>query len=457
MLGLNASLNTATQALAAQSSALAISNNNIANLNTPGYSRQIVNLSAEALIQGGTSQDNGVSFGGFTSVRDQVLQLGIQQKTSDASSLSSQSASLSQINNAFSGTESGLGAAISTFFSSFSALSATPTDAAARQAALSAAGQLTDAFHQAASVFSTAQGNADSTVASTVAQINQLTKQIADLNGQLSTVQGSGHDGGSTQDQRDQLTTQLAGLVGVSSIQTDQNPTLTLSNGSPLAINDAAFTLQVSRGTDGQMHILDNQGKDITSTLTGGTLGGALTLRDQTVPQFSDTLNQFASQFASAMNTAQASGYDQTGAGGQPLFSLGSNGIGAAASISVALSSGSSLALSSDGAGGSSGNVSNILAVQTQALPSGQSPTDTYAALVQKVGTAGSTANSELTATNAALTQLTTQRDATSGVSVDEETTNVLRYQQAYTAAAKVISTLDSLFSVVMNMGSGVN
>ena len=452
MLGLNASLNIATQALAAQSSALTISNNNIANINTPGYSRQIVNLSTEALIQGGTSQDDGVSFGGFTSVRDQVLQLGIQQKTADASSLSAQSASLSQINNAFSSTESGLGASISTLFSSFSALSATPTDASARQAALSAAGQLTDAFHQSASVLSTAQSNADSTVASTVTQVNQLTKQIADLNGQLSTIQGSGQDGGSIQDQRDQLTTQLAGLVGVSSIQTDQNPTLTLSNGSPLVINNTSYALQVSHGTDGQVHILDNQGKDVTSALTGGTLGGALTIRDQTVPQLAGTLNQFASQFAAAMNAAQASGYDQTGASGQPLFSVASSGAGAAASISVGLTSGSGLALSSDGASGSSGNVPNLLAVQTQALPSGQSPMDTYAALVQDIGTAGSIANNDLTATNAALAQLTTQRDATSGVSVDEETTNVLRYQQAYTAAAKVISTLDSLFSVVMNM-----
>ena len=203
MIGLNATLSLASQALSADSGALAITNNNIANVNTPGYSRQIVNLSAEAWASSGSSQDNGVSFNGFTSVRDEVLQIGINGKTADAGSLNAQSTLWSRISSGFSSTTSGLGASLSNFSSSLSGLSTTPDDAAARQSALSSAGQLVDAFHQSASTLSTAASQANDNVTGIVAQINQLTSQIASLDGQLSTMQGTGQDGGSTEDQRD--------------------------------------------------------------------------------------------------------------------------------------------------------------------------------------------------------------------------------------------------------------
>jgi flagellar hook-associated protein 1 FlgK len=463
MVGLNSTLTLASGALSADSGALAITNNNIANVNTTGYSRQIVNLSADALDSAGTSQDNGVSFGGFTSVRDAVLQLGIQQKTSDAGSLNAQSALWSQIETGFSSTSSGLGSSLSNLFSAFSGLSTTPGDDAARQSALSSASNLVDAFHQAAATLSSAQTQADAGVSATVAQINQLSKEIAGLDGQLSTLAASGQDGGSAQDggsiqdQRDTLTAQLAQLTGLSSTSTQSTPSLSTANGSPLVIGQTAFALQVSQGADGKTHIFDSQGQDITASLTGGSLGGALTMRDSSIPQLSTTLDGFASQFAAAMNTAQTTGYDANGSPGQAMFnlpSLSTDGTGAAAGITLALTSTSALAISSDGTAGNSGNVANLLAVQTQALSSGQNPTDTYASFVETIGNGSASVTGNLNATQSALTQLTTQQASESGVSIDEETTNLLRYQQAYTAAAKVISTINSLYTTLMNMSS---
>ncbi len=454
MLGLNSMLTVASEALSANSGALAITNNNITNVNTAGYSRQIVSLSAAALSSNGSTQDDGVTFGGFTSVRDQVLQIGIQGKTSDVGSLTTQSASWSQIESGFSSTTSGLGSSLSGLFSALSSLSNAPSDSATRQAALSSAGDLVDAFHQAASTLSGAQKQANDGVAATVAKVNQLSSQIADLDGQLSELQGSGSDGGSIEDQRDTLTTQLAQLTGLASTSTQATPSLSTANGSPLVIGSTSFALGVTQGADGKAHVLDATGKDITASLSSGTLGGALTMRDSSIPQLSNTLDQFASSFAAAMNSAQSQGYDSTGAQGQALFKLPTDGSSAAAGISVALSNSSGLALSSDGSSGSSGNLSNMLAVQTGSLASGQSPTDTYANLVESIGAASSSVTSRLTATTTALTQLTTQQSSESGVSLDEETTNLLRYQQAYTAAAKVISTLNELYSTLINMSS---
>ncbi len=451
MYGLNTSLSIASEALNAESGAIAVTNNNIANTNTVGYTRQVVDLSAEALAQvGAGAVDGGVSFGGYTSIRDQVLSISINNKTADQSSLDAQSTALTALQTSFSGTTTGIGAALSTFFSNLSALSTSPADASARQAVLSSATQLASAFNQASSALTGAQSNADATVSSTVSQINDLAKQIAALNAQLSS-QPSGQEGGSLQDQRDQLTNQLAALTGVSQTQTEGQPTLTTGNGSALVVGDQSYALHVGTGSDGLRHIFDATGNDITSSLSGGSVGGALTTRDTTLPAFQTQLNTLASQFASALNTAQAAGYDQTGAAGQPLFSV--SAADPAASLAVALSNPSGIAASSDSASaGSSGNLSNLLAVQTTALPSGTTPSDAYTSLVSRVGSAASDASNSLTATNLSLSQLTSQHSSESGVSVDEETTNLIRYQQAYTAAANVVSTVNSLFTAVMNM-----
>ena len=120
MIGLGSSLSIATQALGAQTAALEVASNNIANANTPGYSRQLVSLSSAALVQNGTSVDEGVSYKGFTSVRDTVLGMAVNAATSQQGSLNAQNALLTQINTAFSGTKTGIGASLSALFSDIS-------------------------------------------------------------------------------------------------------------------------------------------------------------------------------------------------------------------------------------------------------------------------------------------------------------------------------------------------
>ena len=454
MIGLSGSLSIATEALGAQTAALEVANNNIANANTPGYSRQIVSLSAAASVQNGTSVDEGVLYQGFTSVRDAVLGTAINAATSDQGSLTAQNTLLTQVNSAFSGTTTGIGASLSTLFSDLSALSTNPTDSSARQIVLSDANALADAFHQGAAALSNASSAANQQVSSTVAQVNQLSQQIAALNGQIASAEANGGDGGTLTDQRNELTTQMAQLIGVSTIQTNGAPTLTTTNGSPLVIGDTSYQLQVTTATDGTVHVLDGQGNDITDELSGGTIGGAITARDNTLPALSQQLDSLASQFASAMNSAQAAGYDVNGNHGTAMFTVPATG-SAAAGIAVALTSGSQIAASSDGSTGSSGNVKALLAVQSTSLPGGANPTDSYASLVGNIGSAASQVSSGLAATTSSLQQLTSQQDSESGVSIDEETANLIRYQQAYSASARVISTINDIYTILENMSLG--
>lgn len=452
MIGLESSLSIATQALGAQTAALEVASNNIANANTPGYSRQVVSLSSAALVQNGTSVDEGVSYKGFTSVRDSVLSMAVNAAISQQSDLTAQAAFLTQVNTTLSGTTTGIGASLSTLFSDISALSTSPADPSARQTVLSDAGALVSAFHQGAAALSNASSAANKQVSAAVAQVNELSQQVAVLNGQIAST--NGQDGGALADQRDELTTQMAQLIGISTTQTDGAPTLTTSNGSPLVIGDSAYQLQVATAADGTAHIFDGQGNDITNELSGGTISGAITTRDNTIPALAQQLDALASQFATAMNNAQATGYDLSGNPGMVMFNVPAAS-SAAAGITVAIASGSQIAASSDGSAGSSGNVKTFLAVQTNSLPSGSNPTDGYASLVSNVGFAGSQVSSSLAATSLSLQQLNSQQESESAVSIDEETANLIRYQQAYSASARVISTINDIYGTLLNMSLG--
>jgi len=156
--------------------------------------------------------------------------------------------------------------------------------------------------------------------------------------------------------------------------------------------------------------VLDSNGNNITASIQGGTLGGAIQVRDQTVPGILTQLNTLASQFATAFNDAQKMGFDSTGKAGQDFFTVPANPADAASGITVAISNPSLIAISSDGSAGSNGNVANLSAALTNALPSGQSAAGAYASLVYQVGNAASNASAESTAIGLNLQQLTDQQ-----------------------------------------------
>jgi flagellar hook-associated protein 1 FlgK len=200
--------------------------------------------------------------------------------------------------------------------------------------------------------------------------------------------------------------------------------------------------------------VLDQNGDNITKSISSGDLGGTIQTRDTAITGLLSQLDTLANQFGSAINAAQASGYDQNGDAGQDLFSVSSTVAGSAGTIKMAVTDSTLIAASSDGSAGGSGNLVNLSAVQTKTLASGQTPGKAYASLVYQVGSLTSNANAESTATTASLTQLNKQLSSVSGVSIDEESANLITYQQAYEAAARVVSTIQELFSVTMSMGT---
>jgi flagellar hook-associated protein 1 FlgK len=457
MGGLNTSLLIGLQALEANQGALNATSNNISNANTPGYTREVAQFSENEQNEAGNNvTGGGVSLTAVQSIRDELLNLQIQQQTSLQSSTDTQLSSLQQIQTSFTTTGSDIASALTSFSSSIAQLSATPTSTAAQQSVIASGQDLAGAFNSTANALTSAQSQADGQVTQTVAQINTLTAQIAQLNGQLAQVP-AGEDGGTVEDQRDQLVQQLSGLVGISITQSNDGETITTANGSPLVMGQNSYNLQTATGSNGFQQVIDSNGNNVTTSIQGGTLGGAISVRDQIVPGLLSQLNTLASQFATAFNAAQAEGTDSNGNPGAPFFTVPTDPNNAAAGISVAISDPSQIAISSDGSADSNGNVANLSAVLTQNLPSGQTPANVYASLVFQVGNAASDANTQSTAIGDNLTQLTTQQGSVSAVNVDEETTNLLRYQTAYEAATRIVSTIQVLNNALMDMGSSTS
>jgi flagellar hook-associated protein 1 FlgK len=559
MGGLNATLNIGVQALDAAQGALDATSNNIANVNTPGYTEEVAQFSEDPLNQSENDiTGGGVTMDGIQSVQDELLNLQIQQQTSLQSSANTESSSLQQIQTYFTTTGTDVASALTSFSTSLAALSASPTSTATQQSVLSSGQDLAQAFNTTANGLTSAQSSADGLVTTSVAQINTLTQQIAQINGQIGQLKASEQNDSSAEDQLNESVQQLAGLTGISITQSNDGDTITTGNGIPLVMGDKSFSLQTTTGSDGFQQVLDSNGSNITSSLQGGQLGGAIQMRDQVIPGMLSQLNSLASQFSSSFNAAQTQGVDSNDNQGQNFFSVSTDSSEAASGMSVSINDPSLLAINSVGAGSSNSNVANLSAVLTHALPSnsasstagtataplttstaltdgsvtsivdastgqsfsftagvsstisnlqtaiasavaagtlsagtslsfnaaghavistttagdtlqvttndtvlgpfsstsGQTPANAYASLVFDVGNTASNASTQSSAIGRSLLQLTDQQSSVSGVNIDDETANLIRFQTAYQAGARIVSTIQQLDTDTMDMGS---
>ena len=456
MSSLFSSLSIALSALSVSQQEMAITGNNVANANTPGYSREVPVVTAgDPIVENSLSFGTGVVLQRIASLRDPILEIQLNQETQQQSKFDTSLSQLQQIQTQFAGSSSGIGADISNFFNSLQQLSPDPSNLALRQSVLTAAGKLATDFNTTAQNLQTRRSNLDLNVVQSVSQVNTLTAQIANVGRQIANVQNTNGNTGTLVDTQTNLIRQLSGLIDVSVIPTDQGITLTTSNGTTLVSGSQSFALTSQLGSDGVQHILSGS-QDITASLTGGSLAGLIQIRDQEIPNLGSSLDQLAAGLATALNTANKTGFDLNGnAGGNLFVPPPAGGVGAAAALTVNISDPALLAASSDGTIGSNGNLAVLSAVHDQAVANGQTPLDFYSNLVSQVGNTTSNTSADAAASNLILQQLQDQRGSISGVSLDEEAANLIRYQTAYQAAARVVSAVDALLSDAVNLGLG--
>jgi flagellar hook-associated protein 1 FlgK len=455
MSSLYASLASALSGLTVDQGAIATTTNNVANVATPGYSRQVpVLVTSDPVELGQLTLGTGVTLQSIQSIRDPLLEAQIQQQSQGQGQYSTLAAALQQTQVSFTPSTGDIGTQISNFFASVNQLATNPSDLSLRQGVLTAAGNLATSFNNTASNLTQQQTNLDLTVVQTVGQINQLSQQIAQLNDKISNLTNLGESAGSFVDQRTQAIDQLSSLINVSVIPSDNSLTLTTGNGEPLVIGQQSFQLQTQAEPSG-LHDITAGGNDITTQITSGQLGGTLQARDQQIAAIKGQLDTLAAGLATSVNGVQANGFDLNGVAGTNLFNPPPpGGTGAAASLSVAITNPSLIAASSDGSAGSNGNAQALYALSGQSIISGQSPANYYSGIIFNVGNDASNASAQQSASALVLQQLNDQRSSVSGVSLDEEAANLVQYQNAYNASAHVITTINDMLYTVINMGT---
>jgi flagellar hook-associated protein 1 FlgK len=451
------------QALAADQSALTVTANNVSNQNTSGYTREVVNWEPvdSVTLNGSTYYVAESSDQSAISQRDLVLERRVQAQTSAESQSSAYESALGEIEDVFglsststSASSTALGSAMDSYYSALSSLSASPSDSSVRQAVLSAADTLASAFNSSAEQLSSISSSLDQKVGTIVGQVNTLTATIASLNKQIASISPN-QDAGTLEDQRQQAITQLSQYIGLNQTTTENNGiTLTTSNGALLVSGDQSYAVSTAQ-ISGTTHVLAGiAGQDVTSGLTGGTLGGVLQARDQELPVVTTALDNLAYAIGSQTNQQNEQGLDGNGNAGAALFTLSSTASGAAASISVATTDPNAIAAAAAGEGTSgNGNALLLADLSTADAVGSQTASEYYSTALAQIGTAASGATTANTAQQTTLTQLTTQRDSLSRVSLDEEAANLTQYQRSYQAAAKVLTITDSIMAGAINLG----
>lgn len=453
---------SARNALLSDQLAINTTAQNIANENTAGYTRRTVTWSQNDTVQIGSVSVGRGATATVSAQRDRVLDRSVQQATDTASASSARLSNLQNIESLFtidsSGSDSsGIGTAIDSFFSSVSALAADPTSSAARQATLASAQTVASTFNRTATQLTSQQSSLNQQVNTSVGQVNQLLSSISVLNGQIGQS-SPGVDTGSLEDQRTLQVTQLSQLIGVQQA-IGQNNTITLStgNGAELLSGNQAFPFStaVVSGTT-RVYASAAQGSpEITGGIHGGSIGGLLQVRDVDLPAVQSQLDTIAFRFATAVNAQNQAWNGSSGAPGTALFSIGSSVPGAAGAITTVIANPANLATaaSAESIGGSS-NAQALLALQNATVTNGTTFSNAFSGLLSNLGTTVSNAKSNSTADAAVQTQLSTQRDTVSGVSLDQEAANLTQYQRSYQAAAKLMAILNQLLASAINLGT---
>jgi len=322
-------LSIGSSALSAAFTALQTTGNNIANVNTPGYSREVTSFTPEIQTDLGSMY---IGTGVRVDAINRVYSSFLAQQTNLAQAMASQAdqtATLTgQINSMFSDSSAGLGAAIDNFFTQIQALSAAPGSAATRETTLSAAQQMAGEFNDAFAQLQSMNQAATQQLSQEISTVNTTVAQIAGLNDQISLATASGNSPNSLLDQRDQDILTLNQAIGVTtSTQTDGKVNIFLANGQPLLVGDQAFALTMGPDPQNSQNMV--VGTNVGGTIAaldpnnsgGGTIGALLQFQQQTIPSVENQIGQLAVVLSSQFNAVQEQGTDLNGNAGAAFFS----------------------------------------------------------------------------------------------------------------------------------------
>lgn len=453
--------------LSAQSAALATAGHNIANANTPGYSRQIANFAANPAIaaMGSIAVGTGVSLQSVTQARNLFVERQIPTALGAQGYSGSLNAALQSVTALDTDLQGGMTSALGAFYSSLRTLSQNPGDLALRQGVIGSSQALARSFNATVGAIDQARTGLDSEIVGDLAQINGVARSLADLNKQIEAVTSGEGQANDLKDQRQIAVDTLARMTGGTPYANGAGDvSVALPGGTALVIDGAAgqFSAVADPANGGHLKVrftrADGSGPvDMPNAGFGGELGGRFAARDGAMKTAISSLDTFAFDLATSVNTIHSAGYAMDGSTLRPLFTIPVAAPGAAAQIAVngVVAADPRLLAAATTLPAASGDNRNILAMvgtESQMLAGGADPVATLQQLVTAYGSSTSQAQAVSEHDAALSTHLSKLRDSETGVSIDEEMINLTKAQKSYEALAKVISTANQMLDTLMSL-----
>lgn len=466
-------LEIGTRALASSQIALDVVSNNTANINTPGYSRQVVNFQETDPYTPPDSSPTrpgelgtGVSVASVNRVRDQFVDKRVWAANSQSSAVNTLRDTLGQVENAYNEPgDTGVGQQLTNLYNSFSDLSANPQSAAIRSTVLNKAETLVNSFHAVSTTLSQITPQLTAQINSAVDTVNQIAGQIAALNKSITLSVAAGDAPNDLLDKRGQLLDQLSGLVDVQ--VTDQKDAQTGKLNGKISVNvggyalvqdDTANTLPKTVTTaNNTLGLVTDSGDAIP--LRGGQLYG-LVKATTLVKGYQADLDTLAYNVVTATNQRHQLGYGLDGSTNNAFFGALTTSQGAAAAISIdsgvagdlnKIAAAAAPTPPNAFAPGSGDNARSLASLASDQVIGSFSLDSYYNAKVAAVGADSQTFQQEADNQAKVLSQVQNQQSSVSGVNLDEELTKLLQYQRAYQAAARVINTADAFLDTIIN------
>lgn len=436
-------------ALMTQQQAIDIAGNNIANVNTPGYSRQ------ELIISSGSSAD--------TEIRryyDQFISAQLSAETEDLGRWEAQKEALEKVELLFDDSgDYGLSNAMGEFWNAWQDLANDPSGTTERTSLISTGQYLALSINETYAGLGELQDDIDTQVDDIVGNVNDIVDQIADLNEKIEQMEVGGQNANAYRDERDQLVLELSELIDIQSFE-DGNGRINVSVGNGKPLLDGTATWALSTADNGGVQEICWEGNDgttvnITDQLSGGELKGLVEARDVLIPDYLARLDDMAGTIISEVNALHSSG--TTLDSGTPTgvdFFTGTGAADIAVNSSIEANSDLIAAASAgEGVPGGNGIAMAIADLQSAATMTGGSTFDDYYnALVGLIGADVQAADWNASHQTTMVQSLETYQQEVSGVSLDEEMVKLVQFQQAYDAAAKFITTADEMLKTLLGM-----
>ncbi len=450
MSGLTNVLNISKNSLFTNQKTIEITGNNIANVNTPGYSRQEATLTPSPTLNfKGFFIGNGVTVTGVEREHDVFLARQLMTRNATFGEESGKAGVLQELERVFSFDENGLSGSVDQFFGAWHELAANPSGQIERSMVIQRGNILANAFQTASTDLDYVYQNINSSLYSKVDDVNIKLQKVAGLNDDIASIELSGQSANSLRDQRDQLLDELSFSLGIKSYEEPSGMvSIQLPDGISLVSGNKAITLEkVMAGND-----LDVQVKvgaidvKLTADRLGGELKGLVGLRDNFADPLRDDFDTLAYSLVSEVNAQHEAGMGLDGVTGRSFFTPLAAAADASRAIAVQIQDVNEIAAGTSDALGDNTNAQLIANLGDKKAVNGEASfVGFYGDIAARIGVAANQNELSRGGSEDALTQLQNLRDGTVGVSLEEEMVNLIKYQRGYEAAAKLMSTVDSL------------